>query len=78
MIYMLRVNQMANNTCTNLCPFDNRNCMCQFCEKQCNNGLNCSDCQFYNKIMHSIYLCTGFDGDLDKYIENWRQGKIDE
>ncbi len=52
--------------------------MCQFCEKQCNNGLNCSDCQFHNKIMHSIYLCTGFDGDLDKYIENWRQGKIDE
>lgn len=37
--------------CTNLCPFDNTNCMCQFCENPCNNGLNCSDCQFHNKIM---------------------------
>lgn len=27
------------------CPFDNGNCMCQFCEAQCNNGLNCSDCR---------------------------------
>ena len=49
--------------CTNLCPFDNTNCMCQFCENPCNNGLNCSDCRFHNKIMHTIYLCTGFEGE---------------
>lgn len=42
------------------CPFDNRNCMCQFCEKQCNNGLNCFDCENSGKIEHSVYLCTGF------------------
>lgn len=64
--------------CTNLCPFDNTNCMCQFCENPCNNGLNCSDCQFHNKIMHTIYLCTGFEGDFDKYLENWKRGSAGE
>ena len=52
------------------CPFDNRNCMCQFCEKQCNNGLNCFDCKHSGKVEHSIYLCTGFVGNLDAYLEN--------
>ena len=52
------------------CPFDNRNCMCQFCEKQCNNGLNCSGCKYSGKVEHSIYLCTGFAGDLDAYMKN--------
>lgn len=57
------------------CPFDNRNCMCQFCEKQCNNGLNCSDCKHSGKVEHSIYLCTGFVGDLDAYLKKqYRRG----
>lgn len=58
------------------CQFDNRNCMCQFCEKQCNNGLNCSDCKHSGKVKHSIYLCTGFVGDLDAYLGNqYRRGE---
>ena len=60
--------------CTNGCPFDNYNCMCQFCEDPCNNGLNCSDCEYQGKIMHTVYLCTGFKGDTVRYIENWRRG----
>lgn len=40
------------------CPFDNGNCMCQFCEAQCNNGLNCSDCRCEGKPVHDIHLCT--------------------
>ena len=63
------------------CPFDNYNCMCQFCEKQCNNGLNCSDCNFKEKIVHSVYLCTGFEGDIEAYIQhrkNRRAGEEDK
>lgn len=36
----------------NPCPFDNDNCMCQFCETPCNNGLNCSDCAHEGKAVH--------------------------
>lgn len=53
------------------CPFDNGNCMCQFCEAQCNNGLNCSDCRCEGKPVHDIHLCTGFVGDITQYIRNW-------
>lgn len=28
--------------------------------------------------MHSIYLCTGFSGDVVRYIEHWKRGKADE
>ena len=28
------------------CSFNNVNCMCQFCEKQCNNGFNCYECNY--------------------------------
>lgn len=28
-----------------LCPFDNADCMCQFCAEPCNNGLNCWECK---------------------------------
>lgn len=62
------------------CPFDNGNCMCQFCEAQCNNGLNCSDCRCEGKPVHDIYLCTGFVGDITQYIRNWMRhhgGKAD-
>ena len=59
------------------CPFDNRSCMCQFCEEPCNDGLNCWDCEYNGKIMHSVYLCTGFKGDTVKYIENWKRGVAD-
>ena len=53
------------------CPFGNHSCMCQFCEEPCNNGLNCSDCNFIGSIQHDVYLCTGFVGNLDAYIKNW-------
>jgi hypothetical protein len=62
------------------CPFDNGNCMCQFCEAQCNNGLNCSDCRYEGKPVHDIHLCTGFVGDITQYIRNWMRhhgGKAD-
>ena len=59
------------------CPFNNYNCMCQFCENPCNNGLNCSDCNYNGKIEHTVYLCTGFDGDLLAYIENRKKGVAD-
>lgn len=44
------------------CPFDVKTCLCQKCKKQCNNGLNCSDCNYEGKSVHNIYLCTGFVG----------------
>lgn len=62
------------------CPFDNGNCMCQFCEAQFNNGLNCSDCRYEGKPVHDIHLCTGFVGDITQYIRNWMRhqcGKAD-
>lgn len=55
------------------CEFDNAQCMCQFCEDQCNNGLNCYECKREGKPVHSIYLCTGFTGNLDTYLENWKR-----
>lgn len=46
-----------------LCPFDNRNCF---------------DCENSGKIEHSVYLCTGFVGDLDEYLRNqYRRGGAD-
>lgn len=50
------------------CPVGNIYCMCQYCEVKCNHGLNCSDCLREGKAVHDIYLCTGFKGDLDRYI----------
>ena len=50
------------------CPFGNKRCMCQYCEDPCNNGLNCHDCQFNNKAVHDIYLCTGFKGGFKNYL----------
>lgn len=50
------------------CPYGVRKCMCQFCERQCNNGFNCAECKQNEKAVHEIYLCTGFEGDLDLYI----------
>ena len=64
----------------NMSSFDNGNCMCQFCEAQCNNGLNCSDCRCEGKPVHDIHLCTGFVGDITQYIRNWMRhhgGKAD-
>lgn len=54
------------------CPFNNYNCMCQFCEDKCNNGLNCSDCEYNGKAEHTFYLCTGFKGDVTAYIKHWK------
>lgn len=50
----------------NPCPFNNDNCMCQFCETPCNNGLNCSDCAHEGKAVHDVLLCTGFDGSMEQ------------
>lgn len=52
------------------CPYDNYNCMCQFCDDKCNNGLNCFECKREGKAVHDIYLCTGFDGDITAYINH--------
>lgn len=60
------------------CLFGNDNCMCQFCETPCNNGLNCSDCNREGKPVHGVYLCTGFDGDFDQYTENWRRKQMEK
>ncbi len=51
-----------------LCPFNNANCMCQFCTEPCNNGLNCWECKSKDEQVHSVYLCTGFKGDLNRYL----------
>ena len=60
----------------NPCPFDNDNCMCQFCETPCNNGLNCSDCAHEGKTVHDVLLCTGFDGSMEQYTENWKRKQM--
>lgn len=60
----------------NPCPFDNDNCMCQFCETPCNNGLNCSDCAHEGKAVHDVLLCTGFNGSMEQYTENWKRKQM--
>lgn len=60
----------------NPCPFDNDNCMCQFCETPCNNGLNCSDCAHEGKTVHDVLLCTGFNGSMEQYTENWKRKQM--
>lgn len=45
-----------------LCQFNSNRCLCQWCENQCNDGLNCHDCDFNKKQKHDIYMCTGFVG----------------
>lgn len=60
----------------NPCPFDNENCMCQFCETPCNNGLNCSDCAHEGKTVHDVFLCTGFNGSMEQYTENWKRKQM--
>lgn len=62
----------------NPCPFDNDNCMCQFCETPCNNGLNCSDCAHEGKAVHDVLLCTGFDGSMEQYTENWKRKQMEK
>ena len=62
----------------NPCPFDNDNCMCQFCETPCNNGLNCSDCAHEGKAAHDVLICTGFDGSMEQYIENWKRKQMEK
>lgn len=59
-------------------PFDNDNCMCQFCETPCNNGLNCSDCAHEGKAVHDVLLCTGFDGSMEQYTENWKRKQMEK
>lgn len=59
-------------------PFDNDNCMCQFCETPCNNGLNCSDCAHEGKAAHDVLLCTGFDGSMEQYTENWKRKQMEK
>nr|DAT31001.1 MAG TPA: hypothetical protein [Caudoviricetes sp.] len=55
------------------CPYDKANCMCQFCEDPCNNGLTCFECTREGEAVHEVFLCTGFTGDLDEYISNWSE-----
>lgn len=44
------------------CNYGVATCMCCWCEKPCNNGLNCFECKREGKAVHNIYLCTGFAG----------------
>lgn len=44
------------------CKFGNSRCLCQWCEDQCNNGLECHECDMNGKAMHDCYMCTGFVG----------------
>ena len=46
----------------NPCPFDNDNCMCQFCETPCNNGLNCSDCAHEGKRCMMCFSARALTG----------------
>lgn len=57
------------------CRFDNAECMCQFCEEPCNNGLNCYECERAGNPVHSVYLCTGFKGSVEEYLDNWKKKK---
>lgn len=60
------------------CPYDNYMCMCQFCEDKCNNGLNCSDCEYKGKAVHTTYLCTGFVGDTVAYLNNQKNRRTED
>lgn len=60
------------------CPFDNYMCLCQFCEDKCNNGLHCSDCEHSGKVEHTVYLCTGFEGDTVAYLNNMKNRGADD
>lgn len=53
------------------CEYGVDTCMCCYCEKPCNNGLNCWECKREGKAMHNIYLCTGFAG-----IPPWERDKV--
>lgn len=64
------------HTCVTSPPYDN--CMCQFCETPCNNGLNCSDCAHEGKAVHDVFLCTGFDGSVKQYVANWKRKQMEE
>ena len=44
------------------CSFGSPQCLCQWCEKPCNDGLNCHDCEHHDEAKHNIYVCTGFTG----------------
>jgi len=59
------------------CPFDNFQCICQFCEEPCNNGLNCYECVTKGGIRHSVYICTGFVGNTVRYIENLKNKRVE-
>ena len=45
-----------------ICEFKNPQCLCQWCEKPCNNRLTCYECKLSNKQEHDIFMCTGFVG----------------
>lgn len=44
------------------CEFKNPECLCQWCEEPCNNGLQCAECKQLGKGVHNCYMCTGFVG----------------
>ena len=52
--------------------------MCQICKKQCNNGLNCFECSVEQRPVHDIFLCTGFVGNIDDYINYSLKNKGEE
>ena len=50
------------------CPVNNHICLCQFCEDKCNDGLYCYECERSGKAEHTVYICTGFEGDTAAYL----------
>ena len=48
-------------------------------EKQCvqrKTEINCSDCAHEGKTVHDVLLCTGFNGSMEQYTENWKRKQM--
>lgn len=41
------------------CPYGVNTCMCFWCEKPYNNGLQCKEFEWAGEAVHDTYLCTG-------------------
>lgn len=42
------------------------------------DGLNCSDCAHEGKTVHDVLLCTGFNGSMEQYTENWKRKQMEK
>ena len=61
------------------CPYKIKTCLCQWCEKLCNNGFECSECDGEKKAVHNHYMCTGFVGTYPEgYTSDYIKQKAEE